>query len=218
MSDDQEAFKSTAEAIKSVSDTASKAMDLVTSVVKPEVAQAAIGLAGGDWLVNSRRRNKARLETETHRVIERLKIDPVEPAPDVANKILEAAFGENREELQDLWAALLAASMDPKRRNDVGSDFIEIAKRLTPLDVRLLKWLTGEQIKALQEGSGDAVALLAEGVEATNDQAHVSLDRLKAASLVIAWGGDKGRTRLVELTSLGREFLRCVRGHSAEGE
>ena len=66
-------------------------------------------------------------------------IDPIEePSPSIVLPILEGAVNEGREELADLWAKLLEASIDPSRANKVRREFIEIVKSMEPLDARVL--------------------------------------------------------------------------------
>jgi hypothetical protein len=64
-------------------------------------------------------KNKARGVADTERV-----------SLVIALPLLEAAAEESREELQDLWARLLAAAMDPGRSGQVRRVFIEIVKQM----------------------------------------------------------------------------------------
>ena len=52
--------------------------------------------------------------------------------------IFENASLEYSNELQDLWAKLLANSMDPNFTEEIRYAYLEIVKSLTPLDVRIL--------------------------------------------------------------------------------
>jgi Abortive infection alpha len=52
--------------------------------------------------------------------------------------LLRAAYDEGRPELQDIWAALIAAAMDPERMGRVRISFIDTLKRFDPLDARVL--------------------------------------------------------------------------------
>lgn len=53
--------------------------------------------------------------------------------------IIEAAIDETREELTELWARLLAAALDPKRKNLVRADLVMTMKQLEPLDAAVLR-------------------------------------------------------------------------------
>ncbi len=59
--------------------------------------------------------------------------------PKLALPILENASLEDDDELQKLWANLMANAMDPNFTTDLRMSFIDIIKSLTPLDVKLLK-------------------------------------------------------------------------------
>jgi hypothetical protein len=65
-----------------------------------------------------------------------------EPSPSVLIPLVDAASRESRDELQDLWAALLANSMldggDRVRR-----DFIEAVAKFEPIDAAVLKIISG---------------------------------------------------------------------------
>jgi Abortive infection alpha len=69
--------------------------------------------------------------------------DPQPVTPALAIPLLRAAYDENRPELQDLWARLLAAAMDPARAGQVRQSFIDAVRQLDPLDARILVWMSG---------------------------------------------------------------------------
>jgi hypothetical protein len=94
-----------------------------------------VAYLGGDWLRVRRRENLVRL---LERARERLTVRNVEePHPaslSIALPIVRGAADEDREELVDLWARLLANAMDPQL-NDLRYAFIEAVKKIDPLDV-----------------------------------------------------------------------------------
>jgi hypothetical protein len=65
--------------------------------------------------------------------------DPEAPSLKYAIPILEAAADEENEELEDLWSRLLAAAMDPSRRDGMRQLFIQVVKQLDPMDAIVLK-------------------------------------------------------------------------------
>ena len=68
------------------------------------------------------------------------KVTETQPvSPSLAIAFLRAAYDENRPELQELWAHLIAAAMDPKRSSRVRVSFIETLKQFDPLDAIVLK-------------------------------------------------------------------------------
>ena len=98
-----------------------------------------IGVAGGDWLGESRKRNLAKLQKNTEDLLQGIdKARQSPPSVNVVRPLLEAAADESREALQDLWAALLAnASVDDGGR--VRRDFFEKVKQMEPDDARALR-------------------------------------------------------------------------------
>jgi hypothetical protein len=64
--------------------------------------------------------------------------EPIEPSPSIAIPLLEAAVDEDRRVLKDLWTRLLANACDPNRHTRVRLAFIELLKRLDPLDAEIL--------------------------------------------------------------------------------
>jgi hypothetical protein len=65
-------------------------------------------------------------------------IEPESPSLKYAIPILEAAADEENNELQDLWSRLLAAAMDPNRRDAMRQSFIATVKQMD-LDVVVFK-------------------------------------------------------------------------------
>ena len=61
------------------------------------------------------------------------------PTPALALPLISAAIDEDREELKDLWARLLASAMQPGRKNRVRQSFIATLKELDPLDALCLR-------------------------------------------------------------------------------
>ncbi|MEH2491608.1 Abi-alpha family protein [Bradyrhizobium sp. AZCC 2230] len=84
------------------------------------------GLLIGDRISAARKR---RMEEIAHRAQKNLDDRDVKEKTELpeslAIPLLEAAQGESREELQALWARLLANAMDPSRAEDVRPEFVE---------------------------------------------------------------------------------------------
>lgn len=97
---------------------------------------------------------------------------PVTPA--LAIPLLRAAYDESRPELQDLWARLLAAAMDPAREENVRQSFIAAISQLDPLDARVLVWMSSY--------SGPEIINLADKackeLNASQDEIQISLVNL----------------------------------------
>lgn len=101
-----------------------------------------------------------------HKVAEKLSQTPtdeiIEPKPHVAGPAIEALrFTGYEESLRDLYANLLAASMDSKTVSLAHPSFVEIIKQMTPDEARLMKYFSTEELlplisvrAELVEGSG----------------------------------------------------------------
>jgi hypothetical protein len=156
-----------------------------------------IGLLGGDKLRVLREENLRRITQKAKERLEAREVKVPEPVSlSVTLPILVAAADESREELQDLWARLLAAAADPARARNFRGRFIEVAKKMDPLDAGVLfgiqRW-NG----ALPGGGANA---LAEELHVSRDQIDISCENLRKLELLI------GTT----VTPFGREFLRAV--------
>lgn len=88
------------------------------------------------------------------KVADRLKDIPPEdiitPKPNVAGPAIEALRYTGHEEvLSDLYANLLASSMDRKTASGAHPAFVEIIKQLTPDEAKLVKLFTADRAYAL---------------------------------------------------------------------
>jgi hypothetical protein len=99
-----------------------------------------LGLLVGDRVKAKRIEKIAMLwERTRERLRDRGMVDPEPPSLKYAIPILEAAADEENEELQDLWSRLLAAAMDPNRRDATRQSFIQVVKQMDPMDALVLK-------------------------------------------------------------------------------
>ena len=99
-----------------------------------------VGLLIGDRVKAKRIEKVARLWQRTREHLQDRGIaEPEPPSLKYAIPILQAAADEENEELQDLWSRLLAAAMDPKRRDAMRQSFIQAVKQMDPMDALVLK-------------------------------------------------------------------------------
>ena len=98
-----------------------------------------IGLLIGDRVKAKRIERMAALWQKTREHLRDRDIEPEPPSLKYAIPILEAAADEENDELQDLWSRLLAAAMDPTRRDGMRQSFIATVKQMDPMDVLVLK-------------------------------------------------------------------------------
>lgn len=123
---------------------------------------------------------------------------PVTPA--LAIPLLRAAYDEGRPELQDLWARLLAAAMDPSRDGNVRQSFIVAVSQLDPLDARVLVWMSSY--------SGPDIINLADRackeLNASQDEIQISFVNLAKVGCVYH---EAQRRQHPILVSFGRRLL-----------
>ena len=122
---------------------------------------------------------------------------PQAPNPKVALPALAAAADETDEELGDLWARLLVASMNPDRAKRVRLRFVDALEQMDPLDAVLLKWISENSGGRLDAGARVAAM---EALNLTSDEVDTSF-----ANFAIV-GFSQGE----ELAPFGREFVRVV--------
>jgi Abortive infection alpha len=136
-----------AETAKAISDAAqlgSKMADASTGVgryaagVLGNLPHNLVGIAS-DYVAYKRLNRAVELEHDYKKLLaDRAVLEAVEPSPSIAVPLLEAAVDEDREVLKDLWTRLLANACDPKRHTRVRLSFINLLKKLDPLDAEIL--------------------------------------------------------------------------------
>jgi hypothetical protein len=154
-------------AIQETAKTTGKALDLVKDSAQP-IANI-YGLLIGDQIGAARHRRLDAITRKTKKILqERDLAETAELAEQIAIPLLEAAQGEPRQEMQDLWATLLANAMDPARRDQVRPEFIGVLKQFHPVDAAVLKaigklrvhgWVTIKQIHGAVELRSGSVAV-----------------------------------------------------------
>jgi hypothetical protein len=166
------------------------------------VPEDIVGLLGGDWLKVRRAEN---LVCTVKKMRERLRargVEPTEPPSlSLLLPILVAAAEESRDELQDMWARLLAAAADPSRAMAFRIAFIEAVKKMDPLDASVLQ--------SVQAGGGgvrdETRNSIAAQLHVSRDEVDVSIANLEKLDLLsLIHSGFTG------ILPFGRELLRTV--------
>jgi hypothetical protein len=128
-------------------------------------------------------------------------------SPSLAIPLLRAAYDESRPELQELWAQLIAAAMDPQRANKVRRSFIDTVRRLDPLDALILKEL------GVAGGGGRRVFdhrtptdFFTQQLKVSADEIYVSAINLHARGCLTTTNSDD---LSLQLTAYGRELVRA---------
>jgi hypothetical protein len=161
-----------------------------------------VGLLGGDFLKVRRAENLSRIIEKARLRLEHARIAHTQPPPlSLALPIFKAAADEDRDELQEVWAGLLAAAADPDRARTFRLKFIEIAKNLDPVDAVVLHSVLAAGGQVNPGARGDARTKLGVG----EDEISISVSNLLDLKLL---GQPSGQ---ILLFPLGREFLRAIR-------
>jgi hypothetical protein len=201
----------TAKATQEVAKAAGKGIDLVEKLGDSRVGQVISGVVAEslglleDWFHHARIRNLVRLEQRTREILEERGVEPLlidQVSPVLLLPIVKAAADEGRSELQDMFASLLAAAMDPARVDEVRQSFVEAVKRMDPLDARIL-----QDADDSLSGGHDMRGQLALGFGVSEDQIEVSFENLFALGLTEFSGSGR---RTVHFTAKGRELMRVA--------
>jgi hypothetical protein len=128
----------------------------------------------------------------------------------LALPLLQGAADEDRDELTDLWARLLAAAMDPNRSRRVRQSIVEAVKRMDPLDAIIVSHLT----LPITWGNEVIPERLARELSTTRDEAEVSLLHLCAIGIYREVKTRPGEVPAsitqVDYTVFGRELKRLL--------
>jgi hypothetical protein len=98
-----------------------------------------LGIAGEDWLKEQRKRNLISLQAMTEKKLQnRINAGTLtEPSVSVVLPLLKTAADENRPELQELWAGLLATSFQSDGGQRVRRAYFDTLTQMEPLDAVL---------------------------------------------------------------------------------
>jgi len=121
-------------------------------------------------------------------ILKRRNVTDTQPvSPSVAIPLIRAAYDEGRPELQELWAALIAAAMDPKRSNRIRLSFIETLRQFDPFDTLVLKRRAEFQGQMIP----NARDFLANQLHSSSNDAELSIENLIRLNCVIATAAAK---------------------------
>ena len=180
------------------------------------------------------RENLEQIAAERQRIGEEQHLDDTDLrsiSPKFGTLWLMGAILEDDKLLQELWGRLLTNAESPNFNQDIRTAFIDIIKGLSPVDVRVIRWLQSGGIFPMSE-TEYAYYGLPETLKLDWNEAKTSIDNLKRLNLIDTVKED--RIELMEansrssklalcqtrpyFTSLGSAFLRaCVTGGASSG-
>jgi Abortive infection alpha len=123
--------------------------DLISALFGPAAEEA--GQMLRDEVRSYRRLRRARLWARTQSALRKLGVSPKPVPSKLLSPIIDNASLEDDDDLQDIWANLLANAADPRERNKIHPSFPAILKELTAQDVKFLDALYNA---ALELGKG----------------------------------------------------------------
>jgi hypothetical protein len=162
--------------------------------------QDIVGMLGGDYLKVRRAENLFRTMQKAKKRLEDADVRQPDAPPSLALPIMIAAADETRDELQDVWAALLAAAADPNKNQSFRLKFIEVARNMDPLDTFIL-----ERLRVKNRIPGDDRGSAAMEMKISLDELDISIGNLRSAGMILTDVLDSATA-----TPLGREFLRTI--------
>jgi hypothetical protein len=105
----------------------------------------------------------------------------VEPSFTVLLPLVEAAIDENRAELKSVWRRLLANAFHPDRSSRVRGSFVEVVKKMDPLDAVVLQRMVEAGPGTLGPNARD---FLRKSLELSIREILLSFDNLKKLGLL----------------------------------
>lgn len=212
---EDELIKSLPEALKAGTKVLeiSEKLGSFLSRVFGDVPEDIVGILGGDYLHHIRMRNVEKLTERTRKILkERGNEEDTTPVSlNIALPLFNAAKDESREELQELWARMLANAMDPNRSSAVRQNIIETVRAFEPIDAKVLE--TASTLNKPQQHV--MVSRLNESLKAPLFELEVSLRNLVGCDCIATTlrGNSKGKglveTETFTITHLGHEVLRA---------
>jgi Abortive infection alpha len=178
-----------------------EALDPLIRIAAGVASERAADLIGKERVEN--------LKRVRDRVIDKLKGKKAEAPPlSVSLPLLEAARDESREELQDLWASLLAAASDPARRGQYRTEFVDIVKKMEPIDAAVLEKLVDHA-----EMRPSRREVIASRLQVTEDEVLLAFRNLAALDLVYPKIDNLHVPQQQPyLQALGRQLLKAIKG------
>jgi hypothetical protein len=161
-----------------------------------------IGYLFGDRIKEMRAERLEKMVTRSREILEESGVsEPVRPNLKLVLPLLGEAADEDDDELQDLWARLLAATMNPDKLKGYGREFVEAAKKLDPPDARpMIHVAKNNAGRIVKNGVGD----VANHLRTSFDEVSVSIRNLEKLGFLV------DVNMQLWTSPFGRQFLRAV--------
>jgi hypothetical protein len=135
------------------------------------------------------------------------------PSPSIITPLIEAACQESQEQLQDIWAALLANTLLDHSKK-VQKDMIAAVKKFEPIDAIVLKIVAGmpnptQADNISRQNNRQYLNSGRQPVSIFSDEWEVSLKRLQKLDCISLWAAQPGDppSGMPNTTAFGRQLL-----------
>jgi hypothetical protein len=169
------------------------------------VPEDLVGLLGGDWLKARRMENFARIAGKARERLKTRHVDaPEPPRLSILLPLIVAAADEEDDDLQDMWARLLAAVADPAGAKSFRLAFIDTVKQMDPIDALVFRTIADNPSANWSPNGRDYIA---SKLQRSQDEVLVSFENLERLRCI--WFGSGPKINPV-LLPLGKLLMRAV--------
>jgi hypothetical protein len=188
-------MKEEAEAAKEIAISTGKMIDVVQELggfFRLVFGDTAIELGGiaKDWASYYRYTNLLKIQDKILALHAKRKIEgkTIPIPPRYAIPLIQRASDEDDNDIQSLWAGLIANSTDPNKKLDVKKIYIEILSSLEPLDVQIMRYFSkqGWHLSSDVPGGGINVERLSADLDLNENDILISLQNLNRLGCLIA--------------------------------
>lgn len=170
-----------------------------------------LGGAFGDWAFFYRYKNALMLRDKVNALHTERGLEEIMPIPlRLALPFIEKASEEDNEELQDMWARLLANANDKNSDVDMTKTFIDILASIEPLDAKIIDYIGIAQDNTLAE--------LIQNIDASEEEIRLSISNLYRLSCfaILSYTTEEGGARIgpFTVTKLEHSGLHVLSPHS----
>lgn len=188
-------MKEESEAVKEIAVTTGKAIDAgmkLGGFFRLVLGDAAIELGGvvKDWATYFRYNNLLKIQDKVFKLHKKRKLEGktiVIPLR-YAIPLIQNASQEDNDDIQSLWAGLVANSTDPNKRLNIQKIYIEILSSLEPIDVQIMLYFSKQGWHLFSEvpGGGITVEKLSSDLNASENDIIISLQNLNRLGCLVA--------------------------------
>jgi len=188
-------MKEEAEAAKEIAVTTGKAIDAGVKLggfFRLVLGDAAIELGGAvkDWATYFRYNNLLKIQDKVFKLHDKRRLEgkTIVIPPRYAIPLIHNASQEDNDDIQQLWAGLVANSTDPNKKLNVQKIYIEILSSLEPIDVQIMLYFSKQGWHLFSEvpGGGITVEKLSSELSLLENDIVISLQNLHRLGCLVA--------------------------------